>query len=305
MGKGYAMAGIHKITDPQIVGENQNITVYEPARLLYSNPILAIHGMWGQGERWTKFARFFSEQGYRFIAPTLRHHYPENKIPALGKTSVNDYINDLMRLILALQERGLTTLEDGEPLAKPIIFGHSMGGLIAQKLASFGLAHKLILLNSAPPAGVKLHANLRYQLDILRYLPWLILQKPFKPNLKIFARYVMNNVPPETWDKLYRGLVYESGRAALEIRLGRIQVDFRKISCPSLVIGCEKDQITPPEVARDIGKQFRHIGYEVWTYPQFAHWIPVESGWEEAAGDIFHWLNIPAKDFEYLKNFKK
>ena len=297
------MSGIYEITDPQIVGKNQKVTIYEPRKLLYPNPIMAIHGMWGRGERWTKFAHFFSKKGYRFIAPTLRHHYPNNKISELGKTSVNDYIQDIFRLILTLEERGINGREDDEAIGRPILFGHSMGGLISQKIASMGKARRLVLMNSAPPAGVKLHAPLRYQLDILRYLPWLILQKPFKPSLKIFTRYILNNMPPEIWEKLYKGLVYESGRAALEIRFGRIKIDFKKITCPALVIGCEKDIITPVTVAQDIAQQFCHEGYEFYTYPQFAHWIQVESGWETPAEDIFNWLNLPDEELKYMNNF--
>jgi pimeloyl-ACP methyl ester carboxylesterase len=38
--------------------------------------------------------------------------------------------------------------------AKPIVLGHSMGGLLAQILASRGLAKALVLLAPASPAGI-------------------------------------------------------------------------------------------------------------------------------------------------------
>ena len=112
----------------------------------------------------------------------------------------------------------------------------------------------------------------------------------------------MNNMSPETWAQLYEGLVYESGKAALEIRRGKIKVDFSKITCPTLVMGCEKDAITPVNVARDISKKFQHYGYDFWTYPQFAHWIQVESGWETPAEDIFNWLNFTSTELELLQS---
>ena len=271
------MTKIHSICDKKIIGENHRLTVYEPEELKYPQPILAIHGMWGTSRRWENYGNFFSKRGFLFIAPDLRHHHQGNQfVKELGETSVNDYIADIKKLI--------------ETIPPPIIFGHSMGGLIAQKITSYNLSSKTVLLNSAPPAGVSLYADFRYQLSVIPYLPQILLKKSFKPSFKTFSRYVMNGMPEESRKSLYQSLVYESGQAAWDIKYGKIEVNFNDLACPMLIIGCEKDRIVPPKVAEDIGKKIRHCDYNVWTYPQFAHWIQLESGWEEPAQHILEWI---------------
>jgi len=60
----------------------------------------------------------------------------------LGTTSLLDYAEDIENEIRKLD-------------AKPIIMGHSMGGLLAQILGSRGLARALVLLTPAAPAGIR------------------------------------------------------------------------------------------------------------------------------------------------------
>jgi len=106
--------------------------------------IFMIHGMWGGGHVWDHYKPFFEAQGYRVITPTLRFHEEQYRTvapEALGTVSLLDYVADLEAQIRALDE-------------KPILMGHSMGGLLAQILASRGLAQSLVLLTSAPPAGI-------------------------------------------------------------------------------------------------------------------------------------------------------
>ena len=90
--------------------------------------IFMIHGMWGGRWNFDNFKGFFEKEGYRCVAATLRHHNVDPKTapdPRLGTTSLLDYAADLEREIRALG-------------TKPIVIGHSMGGLLAQMLGSRG-----------------------------------------------------------------------------------------------------------------------------------------------------------------------
>ena len=86
--------------------------------------IVMIHGMWGGSWYWENYRKYFEGKGYRCITPTLRFHDMDPKgvpDPKLGTISLLDYADDLEKAI-----RGLDS--------KPVIMGHSMGGLISQIL---------------------------------------------------------------------------------------------------------------------------------------------------------------------------
>ncbi len=282
------MAAIERITGQKWLSGNHALTIYWPETIKSLQPILAVHGMWSTSQRWENYGKFFSERGFIFLAPDLRLHYSNNYLPEVGRISVYDYINDLEELIANLRNGALAGLS---PMAKPVIFGHSFGGLLSQKLAEAGLAEKLVLLNSAPPAGISMPADIFYQLQVLRYFPKLLFRKPFRISDRLGRIYTMNNLPEEIRQMLDKDIVYDSGLAAWEIQFGKIQVDFEKINCPTLIIACEKDRITPWQIALKISQRMRHGDFTFWTYPDFAHMILMEPNWELPAQDILDWLN--------------
>src|SRR3989344_103588 len=191
-------------------------------------PIIAVHGMWATASRWERFAKFFSEQGFHFVAPTLPHHFKGANPNLLRSVSLLDYVDDVRRCV-----QGRSALVS----MPPILIGHSMGGLIAQKIAERTKLTALVLICSAPPRGVSLYTDKEYKRAIFRYFFKILFGRPFKPSYELACRFIMNNIPEEEWQKLYHGFVYESGRAAREILFGRVAVDERKIRCPVFVVG--------------------------------------------------------------------
>jgi pimeloyl-ACP methyl ester carboxylesterase len=106
--------------------------------------IVMIHGMWCGSWVWNNYQPFFKDKGYACHTPVLRYHDispNDTPDPALGTTSLLDYVQDLQEYISSLDE-------------EPVIIGHSMGGLIAQMLGARGRAKALVLLTSAPPSGL-------------------------------------------------------------------------------------------------------------------------------------------------------
>lgn len=247
--------------------------------------IFMIHGMWGGPWYWENYRRFFGDLGYTCTAATLRHHdmdpgsFPPD---GLGTTSLLDYAEDLEKEILQLDE-------------KPIIMGHSMGGLLAQILGSRGLAQSLVLLNPASPAGIM---ALKYSV-IKSFLSsmskWGFWRKPIKPRFEETAYSVLNLMPLHRQKEIYQKLVHESGKAAFEIgfwlldRNRASKVDESRISCPVLVIAGEKDRITPLSVNRKVAEKYKAVS-ELAEFKDHAHWSVGEPGWEDIAGFIAEWL---------------
>ncbi|MBI3199494.1 MAG: alpha/beta fold hydrolase, partial [Rhodospirillales bacterium] len=99
--------------------------------------------MWGTADVWRNWRPFLEARGWQTTASSLRHHDapPETPPAALAATSLHDYVADLEASLRQLPE-------------KPVVIGHSMGGLIALLLCAKGLAKAGVLLTPAPPASV-------------------------------------------------------------------------------------------------------------------------------------------------------
>src|SRR3546814_3751926 len=88
-------------------------------------PLLFIHGMWSTPHVWDWFAARYRIAGHRVETPALPYHDigPQDPPPPILSTiGVQDYVDALAAVVRALPE-------------SPVIVGHSMGGMLAQKLA--------------------------------------------------------------------------------------------------------------------------------------------------------------------------
>lgn len=253
--------------------------------------ILMIHGMWGGAWNWDNYRQFFEAKGYRCVAPTLRYHDMDPKgVPdsRLGTTSLLDYARDL--------EAEIAKIPD-----KPVIMGHSMGGLLAQILGSRGLARALVLLTPAAPAGIMMLKPSVIRSFASVMFKWGFWRKPHKLPFEAAVYAMYHLVPRHEQRPLYDRLVYESGRAAAEIGFWILdptraaRVEEWRVTCPVLVVGGGQDRITPPTVTRKIAAKYRSVS----TYLELAdhaHWVLGEPGWEKVAESVAHWLNekLPA-----------
>jgi len=247
--------------------------------------IFMIHGMFAGAWVWSNFKGFFEEKGYRCVTTTLRFHDidQETPDPQLGTTSLLDYADDLEQEIRQLG-------------VKPVVMGHSMGGLLAQMLGSRGLAKTLVLLAPASPAGIlplKLSAMRAFLSTVTQWGFW---KKPIRPTFKEVLYSAFHLMPPEEQHAIYDKFGYESGRAGCEIGLwffdskGASRVDESKVTCPVLVIAGTEDRMTPASVVRKVAMKYKAVA----TYKEFkqhAHWVVGEPGWEAITAYIAGWLD--------------
>ena len=102
-------------------------------------PLLFVHGYFGRAMAFEPMMEWFASRGHYCCAPDLRGHGDSMPDCALGEVSIYDYANDIA--------------EVAQALSNPIIIGHSMGGLIAQLVATRDCARAIVLLAPAPPRG--------------------------------------------------------------------------------------------------------------------------------------------------------
>ncbi|UYN97413.1 MAG: alpha/beta hydrolase [Enhydrobacter sp.] len=244
-----------------------------------------IHGMWGTSAVWNNWSGFLQSHGWQTVVPDLRHHdAPPHVAPAgLGTTSLLDYIADLEAEIRKLPE-------------KPVVIGHSMGGLLALLLCARGLAAKGVLLTPAPPSSViairpsNLAAFARTQLS------WGWWRKPHRATTAESLAYTFNTMDPAEATPLAEAFVHESGRALFEIALPWLdsrraaKVDPKSVTVPLLFVAAEKDKLTPPGVVRRAARLFGPRAH----YREYAgqgHWVLGQPGWRDIADDVVSWLS--------------
>ena len=257
--------------------------------------IVMIHGMWGGDWCWDHYKPYFEYHGYQCITPILRYHEMDPSAepdPRMGSVSLRDYADDLEKQIRKLE-------------VPVILMGHSMGGLLAQILASRGLAEAAVLLTPAAPYGLFgiTPSVLRSFWSTLTH--WNFWKKPGRQTFKEASYSTLGVLPPDMKQKEFDKFVYESGRAVFEIGFWPLDstkasmVDESKITCPVLIIAGVEDKITPASVIRKIAAKYK----EVAVYKEFenhGHAVLSEPGWEEIADFTSNWLKkvLSAKKFE-------
>jgi pimeloyl-ACP methyl ester carboxylesterase len=253
-------------------------------------PVVLLHGAFCGAWAMSNLKSAFDTAGFSVHAPNLRHHGGDRNLSTLATTSMRDYAADIRTLINSLPQR-------------PVIVGHSMGGLIAQMLAAEGVAEALILLAPSAPWGVLpshwkevasgfgLYQNGRY---------W---EQALIPVFEIAAEHILHRLPKNEQRAAFAQMVPESGRAVFEILqwwldIGRAtEVPVAKVTCPIFCAAGGYDTINAPETVRRIAARYR--GQATFRlYEKMSHWLIGEPEWSVVASDAIHWLELQLSSAE-------
>jgi pimeloyl-ACP methyl ester carboxylesterase len=234
-------------------------------------PLLFVHGAFVDHTAFEPWMRLLARAGWRSVASARRGRLGVGPEQAAGLT-IADYVEDTRRVIAALGE-------------KPIVVGHSLGGLIAQKLAELDLVSGLTLLAPAP-AGM-LTAQPVALPALLPMFPNILLGRPVRPSCDACETIALNCVPKPERAAMHARLVHESGRVYREMIFGTFKVDRAKVRCPVLVIGGSEDRIVSPALARSTATRY---AADLKFFEGHGHWLLEEPGWEVIAGAVGTWL---------------
>lgn len=258
-------------------------------------PIVLIHGLWMTPKSWDTWAERFRARGHEVIVP--------------GWPGIDDRtVADIRRDPSALKGIGLKKIVDHYERiiralpVKPIIMGHSFGGVITQMLADRGVGAAYVGVAPGQTAGV---------VALPLSTVWTgtpILSNPFdingaKPLSKRHFHFTFGNDLSRTasdalWEEFavnsYNRVFSEGVGSVFNERGGVTHVDYARADrAPLLVITGEIDHVVPPAIGRALVKKYRSSGSPaVVEYREYAgrtHRLVSQDGWEEIADDALDW----------------
>lgn len=258
-------------------------------------PIVLIHGLWMTPKRWNTWAERYRALGHEVIVPGW---------PGIDDRSVDD----IRRNPEALKGIGLKQIADHYERiirtlpVKPIIMGHSFGGVLTQMLADRGLGAAYVGVAPGQTAGVT-----ALPLSTL-WTGTPILSNPFgrngaKPLSKRHFHFTFGNdlsraASDLLWEEYavnsYNRVFFEGVTSVLNEKGGVTHVDYARTDrAPLLLIAGEIDHVVPPAIVRAIEKKYRSTGspavVERKEYPGRTHRLVSQDGWEEIADYALDW----------------
>jgi pimeloyl-ACP methyl ester carboxylesterase len=236
-------------------------------------PILFLHGVFGRPSLLEPWTRMLASAGYTVHVPTLPGREPTDEA-VLARTG----IEDCFAVALDAYDR------IGEPA---IVIGHSMGGLLTQKIAAARAPRAAVLLASVPPG--MLWPQLRPLPHLFPIMPRILAGKPFLPSARTMRDVPLNTLPVAEQEALIPRLVRDSGRVFREMSMGAAstKVTASQVSCPVLCVSAGSDRNVAPWISRRIAKRYRA---EHQDHPGKPHWIVAESAIDDVAPPVLEWL---------------
>jgi non-heme chloroperoxidase len=250
-----------------------------------ATPAVFVHGLWLLASSWDRWRGHFEEAGYATLAPSWPDD-PEtveeaNEHPEVfAHTRIGQVVEHLQEVVEALYE-------------KPVVVGHSFGGLLAQILAGRGVAAATVAIDPAPFRGV-----LPLPLSALRSA-WPVLANPANLGRAVGLSYEQfrygfaNAVSEEEARSLYADFAVPAPGAPLfQAATANLnpwtEAKVRSKSPergPLLIVSGERDNTVPWAIANaSYKRQKRNEGVtEIVEIPGRGHALTIDSGWREVA----------------------
>ena len=252
-----------------------------------SKTIVFITGAFVSSDCWNEWKTFFEEKGYNTLAPawphkdapacTLRERHPDADIASQRLTNLTAYFAAIVK---QLPE-------------KPILIGHSMGGLITQLLLQKDLAVAGIAIHSLQPKGV---FTFKFSFYKAGWPALGFFTDAHKSYLMSFSewQYAFTNGMPydDQKEAYYNLLVPESKLVVRDATTDAAKIDFARPHAPLLFLAGSADRFIPASLNYSNYKKYSHSGSltDFKEFPGRNHFVLGQQTWREDAQYIFDWL---------------
>jgi pimeloyl-ACP methyl ester carboxylesterase len=185
---------------------------------------------------------------------------------------------------------------------KPIVIGHSFGGLLTQLMVQRDLPAAAVAIDSVPPQGVLTLKWSFYRSTFPALNPFLPASNPYMMSFKHFQYAFANDLSLAEQRVAYeKDMVPESRRLSRGGLSSAARVDFKRRRSPLLLIAGEKDRIMPAALNRTNFRRYRKSPSvtEFKEFPGRSHYsIIAGKGWEEVADYALDWAMRAASSRE-------
>src|SRR4051794_24339138 len=257
----------------------------EAANASGNTPVVFIHGLWLLPSSWANWAEFFQQAGYAPLTPdwpddpvTVEQARAEPEV--LAGTSLQQVAAYTAEVIAALN-------------TKPVVMGHSTGGLLAQMLAGQGLSAATVAIDPRVFRGV-----LPLPFSVLKGVgPFLLDPRTRGRAITLtfdqFRYGWANALDEQEARELYERFHVAAPGVAL-VQMGNAnlnpwteaKVDTKNPERgPLLIIDGEKDHTVPWAIANAAYKKQsqNEAVTEILKIPNRGHSLTIDHGWREVA----------------------
>lgn len=239
-------------------------------------PLMFVHGAYAGAWQWADtYLPWFAEQGWDAHAMSLSGHGESRGHTQLDALSLENYVDDLREVVASL------------PL-RPVLIGHSMGGMVLQKFLELEDAPAVVLMCAVPPSGL-----LSATLGLMMSSPHLLVDLNRMiggglPHLETLREALFHQpISSARLHALFMKFQPESMRAVWDMTLFNLPNLPRMNRPPMLVIGAEHDRIIP---AAQVEQTAEAYGLEPHIFPAMGHAMMLEPNWQGPARLIATWL---------------
>ena len=239
--------------------------------------ILLVHGAWHGTWCWDDFAARLSDIGHDVRTVRLRGHDPA---PGRIRHRIHHYLDDVRRAAAQFP-------------VPPVLVGHSMGGLLAQKHLDARVVRGAVLMASIPPSGAgraAVRLGVRHPVAMLK----AILQLRLRPLVATAALVRELFFTPDTTEEVVNDCharVQDESFLAFVDMLVFVRAHPARAGVPVLVLGAERDGIISVE---EVHRTARVYGTQAEIFPGMGHNMMLEAGWPRVVDRVDAWVRRTA-----------
>jgi non-heme chloroperoxidase len=255
-------------------------------------PVVFVHGLWLHADSWGAWVDLFRQAGYAPVAPgwpgdSSTVEETRKQAERVAGFGIDDVVDHYARTIATLG-------------AKPIVIGHSFGGLVVQRLLGQDLVAAAVAIDPAPIKGIVFLPPSALRVASIALRNPANRKRAVALTAQQFRYGFGNALPAAESEELYaRWTIPSPGKPLFEAALANLSprspaaVNTGNAKRgPLLITAGGKDHTVPPAISRSTLKLYRKSPAvtEIKEFPDKGHSLALDSGWRDVADSVLAWL---------------